>query len=261
MGGHARPLDDLVDFAHPLGSLRAIASHVGDVDAVVGHDRFAERRDLAGVGIEAGDVIESRRQPDRPGVHTLADEPLHRIEFAVRRGPGVEPHDLHPDVAVGDEVGHVDGRGAIEAIQVLVDTAPGVVESRRVAVEPRRVTPHVVERRGRGRREGAAVLANDVGGDALPQGRQVNRVGQEHQVAMHVHVDEAGDDIPPGHVDLAWSRRPVEPPDLGDHGLQERHVGPIGRTARAVNHPAVLEDQVEGHGSSLVGSRQQAAAE
>ena len=251
VGRNAGRPGDVVNLAHAGGSVRAVAPHVGHVDAVLRDDRLAERGDLAGVGIEAGDVIQPGRQPDGPGVHPLAHQLLHGAELVVAGGSRIEPHDLHPDVAVGDQVGHVDRHAAVEASQVFVDRPPVVREAGRVAVEAGRVAPHVVERRGRRRGERAAVLADEIGRHALAQRRQMDRIGQEHEVAVDVGVDEAGDDVAPGDVEHARSLRAVEPADLGDHRVEQRHVGAKRRPARAVDHPAALQDQVECHGDCL----------
>ena len=94
------------------------------VDAVLRDDRLAKRGDLAGVGVAAGDVVEPGRKPDGPGVHPLAHELLHGAQLVVAGGPRIEPHDLHPDVAVGDQIGHVDRHLAVEAGEVFVDRPP-----------------------------------------------------------------------------------------------------------------------------------------
>ncbi len=169
VGRNAGRPGDVVNLAHADGGVRAVAPHVGDVNAVVRDDRLAERGDLAGIGVAAGDVIEPRRQADRPGVHPLAHQLLHGPQLIVAGGPRVQPHDLHPDVAVGDQVGHVDRHAAVEAGQVFVDRPPVVREAGRIAVEAGGVAPHVVERGGRRRGERAAVLADQIGCHPLTQ--------------------------------------------------------------------------------------------
>ena len=79
----------------------------------------------------------------------------------------------------------------------------------------------------------------------------MNRIGQKHEVAVDVSVDEAGDDVAPRDVDHARGLRPFEPADLGDHRIDQGHVGAKGGPARAVDHPATLQDQVECHGDCL----------
>jgi hypothetical protein len=148
-----RTLGDLVDLLHADRGVLAVGPHVGDVDAVVGDDRLAERGDLAGVGEPAGQVVEARRQADGAGVHPLADQALHGLEVVVGGGPGVVAHHLHPDVAVGDQISHVDRDLAVEPSQVLLDAVPIVFQAVRIAVEPGGVAPHVVDSRGRPRRE------------------------------------------------------------------------------------------------------------
>ena len=78
----------------------------------------------------------------------------------------------------------------------------------------------------------------------------MDRVGQEHEVAVDVGVDEAGDDVPTGRVEDLRGLDPVEPADVGDHRFQQGHVGPIRRPAGAVDHPATFDDQVECHEST-----------
>ena len=83
----------------------------------------------------------------------------------------------------------------------------------------------------------------------------MDRVGQEHEVAVDVGVDEAGDDVAPrrrrAHAALARRRAGR----LGDHRLEQGHVGPKRRPAGAVDHPAALQDQVECHRSLRSPSR------
>ena len=81
----------------------------------------------------------------------------------------------------------------------------------------------------------------------------MDRVGQEHQVAVDVGVDEAGDDVAAGRVEHARGLGAVEPADLGDHRFEHGDVGPERRPARAVDHPAALDDQVE-HRRVVLGS-------
>ncbi len=64
---------------------------------------------------------------------------------------------------------------------------------------------------------------------------------------MDMGVDEAGDDVAPGDVEDARGLRSFEPAHLGDHRVDQGHVGAKRRPARAVDHPAALQDQVECH--------------
>ena len=75
----------------------------------------------------------------------------------------------------------------------------------------------------------------------------MDRVGQEHQIAVDVGVDEPRDDIKARRVDDLPRHRVSNPTDLEDHPIQDRHVRPKGRPAGAVDHPSVLQDQVEFH--------------
>ena len=80
----------------------------------------------------------------------------------------------------------------------------------------------------------------------------MDRVGQQHEVAVDMGVDEAGDDVATRHVEHARSFRAIEPAHLGDHRVEHADVGAIRRPARPVDHPATFQDQVECHGRSTL---------
>ena len=57
------------------------------------------------------------------------------------------------------------------------------------------------------RRIAVAIDPDHLGGDALPHLRLVARIGQDHQPAVRVEVDESGRDHHPGRVDRAAGPR------------------------------------------------------
>jgi hypothetical protein len=83
----------------------------------------------------------------------------------------------------------------------------------------------------------------------------VDGVGQEHQVAVDVGVDEAGGDEVAGGIEYGRGRRGVQVADGRDGLAEDADVGPERRGAGAVDHAATLEDEVEFHGDYSSGSR------
>ena len=122
-----------------------------------------------------------------------------------------------------------------------------MVESGRIAVEAGGVAAHVIKRRGGSRRKRAAVLADEIGGHPLAQSRQMDRVCQQHEVAVHVSVDEAGGHIMPRHVDHLRREGVVEPRDFSDHRVDHAYVAAKRWPAGSIDDPAALQEQVECH--------------
>ena len=173
----------------------------------------------------------------------------HLKEFGVGRRPILQPHDLHPDVAIRNQVSNIQRRGTVETGQIFWDRAPAVLDRVRVSVEPGGVSPHVVERGRRGRGEGDAVLSINVRGDPLLECRPVDGVGQKHEIAVHVGVDETGNDVEPRRVEHLNRLGAIEATNLRDGGIEQADIGPKGGGTGAVDNLAAPDQQIEPHES------------
>src|SRR5207247_11184915 len=105
----------------------------------------------------------------------------------------------------------------------------------------------VLARAGRDR---VAAVAGDDRGDAVEAGGGGVGVEGELGIVVGVHVDDARHDDEAVGVDRL--ARAGEAADGGDQAERDPDVGGAAGQARAVHHPAALDDGVE-HGSSLRG--------
>jgi hypothetical protein len=115
------------------------------------------------------------------------------------------------------------------------------------------------------RRVGAAVDADDLGRDALPDLGLVPGLGEDDQAGMGVHVDEAGADDPPRRVERAVGLDAVAGAPEQPHPLSldpDRAV--VARVAGTVDDETARDQDVEHAGpsgrQSITGSRRAAAA-
>src|SRR2546429_354714 len=74
---------------------------------------------------------------------------------------------------------------------------------------------------------------------------------RDHPVAVRVHVDEAGSDHLAGAVEASRAAGVVEHADRGDAAVGDCDRGWEAVTAGAVEHGAVVEDEVEGHVATI----------
>ena len=98
---------------------------------------------------------------------------------------------------------------------------------------------------GRSQRRVGATFAGVEGG--YPLGKEAqggSRVPDEGRAGLSHHVDEAGGDDLPLHVDDTSSGRATEPTDRGDLAPLDAEVGMEGRRAGAVDDARVPEDDV-----------------
>src|SRR5699024_2002884 len=109
--------------------------HSGPVIAVVRAvvaDRITHRcqecDDFLVVGVHAGGVGQPRGEPVCAFGHALGDLGDHPFEFGTRGWAVLPTEYVHPDVAVRDEVGDVDGCPFVHALEVFTDGAPGTVQ-------------------------------------------------------------------------------------------------------------------------------------
>ena len=63
-------------------------------------------------------------------------------------------------------------------------------------------------------------------------------IGQQGEIAVHVSIDEAGDDVTTGHVDDTHGFDSVEFADRGDHLIEQRDVARTGGPpVPSITHP------------------------
>ena len=188
-----------------------------------------------------GRVLEPGRESPGALLERLLEVPLHRRELVARRRPVLEPHGRQPELAVRDEARDVHRRpGGLEALEVAGRIAPGEGQRRRVPVDrPLR------EGRIRDREAAVAAVPDDLGGDALVEGADRARVDEQGVVGVAVDVDEAGDDVEAGGVDLRRGRGDLA--DRDDALAGNADIGGDRRPAGAVDHAAVPDRDVDAH--------------
>ena len=195
--------------------LAVLAADVADVAAArrAGHLRKLEH--LARSREDAGVVLEAGRQTNGAGSHLLAQQPLHAIDFAVRRDPlEVVAH-------------HAASERAVSGIG-------GDVDRRRLRIEP-------CEERGE-RQLRLAVLADHDGRDALADRRKRVPAIEDAAVVMAVRVDEAWGKREPARVDHAVRGSGVPAADRLDRPVHDPHVRAARRRSRAIENHHVGDD-------------------
>ncbi len=184
----------------------AVPEGVPDVRVIeaAGSRRFAgQRGQLIGRGIRAGWVVQAARDPERTLGHRLAQHRPHVGEAPVLRGRVVPADGADAERAVSDHDGDVHCLAPVVSADVARHGVP-VMRNVRPAVEPG-VEIHEggeVRRIGE-RRIAIPIHADHFGRHALAHLRLVARIGQDHQPAVRVEVDESGRDHHAGRVDRA----------------------------------------------------------
>lgn len=86
----------------------------------------------------------------------------------------------------------VRGDATVESGEILGNRSPGEVQIDGIAVPPGDLSPDDVQRRIVDGRVRDAVLSDHLGGDTLADLGEVPRIGQQPQIGVRMHVDEAG---------------------------------------------------------------------
>jgi hypothetical protein len=230
-----------------------VAEAVSDVTVVDATDLRGlarEVRELVGRRVCAGRVVEAGAQPERPVLQRLADQAPHH---GARRGRGglVLPADRpDPDGRVANERRDVQAATA-EAIEIPVHRGPVEGDASRVAVE---AGIHLAESSevGRACERGVAepVHSDELGRHALAHLRAVVRVGEDHEPAVRVQVDEPRADDLSGRVDPAARVQPVAGSRVQQPNAVpiDRDVAePAGRT-RPINDRAATDQELDAVG-------------
>ena len=182
-----------------------IAKRVADVRVVDAAEaaRFGgEPRQLGRRGIRTGRVVEAGRDPERTLLHALAEHRSHTGQGRIV-GHHFLPADCRdPERSVADEERDVDADLPIEPGEIARDRVPVRAARRRMAVQAGVQLDECGEVVWIGERcVGVAVDADDLGRDALPNLRFMERLGQDRETGVAVEVDEARRDHAAGGID------------------------------------------------------------
>ena len=240
---HPGALGDLDRLGDRLLQVPAVVPDVGVVGPAVRRERLGHLDDLVRVR-EDGVLVhqpgaEAPRAVGERGGHQL---PHLRAFVGSRRTVGL-PHDDVPDVQVpghGDDVARRPG--VPDGVPVLAHRLPRpVVAVYFVDGGAGAVVVDHVHLHGRG---GVAAVADDERRHALPDARLGQRVDQDRNVRVAVLLDEAGRDEVSGGVDRLRGFPIAEPSHRDDPVAHDRDVGSEPGAAGAVEHAAVLDQQV-----------------
>ncbi len=233
-----------------LQGARPVGAVVRAVVAAVLRHHPAQLGQLRVLRVHARRVRQPRRHADRALLHALGDQPPHVRQLRLGRLPVVPADGQGADRALRDQIGGVDRDARVEPVQVLADRPPVEVDVVAGAVPPGDRAAHLAERAVVDRRVRQPVLADDLQGDALRGLGAVVGVAQQGQVAVGVHVDEAGGQhqalgvqLPAGGGPLAAGRRGLLD-DGHDPPAVDHDVRPVGACAGAVDDVGVPDDQL-----------------
>ncbi len=194
-------------------------------------------------------------QPDGAGAHGRFELDLHASEVVLARllFEGPLAHGPRPEGRVADVGGVVDAFGlAVDRVEVLGKGLPPPVDpggqgSRRDVLGPFQVPDDQIPGVGTDRGEGEPAVAHDHRGHPVPARAGAVRVPEDLRIHMGMAVDEPRRHNMALGVDLG--RSPLgDPADFGDPVPGHGHVGPVRRSAGAVHHGAVSNDEVVSQG-------------
>ena len=192
VGGGVGPPADLDRLAERVEV--AVAERIADVgvvEAAVATGLVGQRGELLGRGVGAGRVVEARRQPEGAVGHRVGQDAAHPGE---RRGVGgdvVPAEGRDAELRVADERGDVEADRAVVAREVARDRGPVVVDLRAAIEAAVELHERLEVLAPLERREPVAIDPDELGGHALADLGLVAAVGQDHQPAVAVEVDEA----------------------------------------------------------------------
>ena len=105
---HAGLTPDAYGFLDGPLDILALIPQMSCVNTPIRLDLLGQFDDLLCLRESAGDVLESRAQPDGARLHLPADKGFHSIKFLVCGAAVLVAHDLTADGVVPDECGEVD---------------------------------------------------------------------------------------------------------------------------------------------------------
>ncbi len=202
---------------------------------------LAQLDQLLGGRVERRGVDERRADAERARLHFLPHERPHAFELVGRRLPIVEPDDVLANRRGADKRRDVLRHAApLQLLEVLAQGRPGdgVLE---IALRPDAPLLHLFS-------EGPhrVSLAHDLRRHALPDLSLRASVREERLGGPRQHVDEAGGDGQAARVDRRARAGAREVADGGDPIAADPDVRTPSRSAGAVVHRTVAQDQVEG---------------
>ncbi|MGX1492289.1 hypothetical protein RKD41_004548 [Streptomyces tendae] len=229
---------------------RPVGAVVRAVVAAVPGDDPAQLGQLGVPRVHARCVRQPRRQADRALLQALGDQGAHPVQLGRGHLPVLPADYERPDRALRHQVRGVHRDAPVEAVQVLADRPPVEVDVVARAVPAGDRAPHLAQRAVVDGRVRQPVLAQHLQGDALGGLGAVVGVPQQRQIAVRVHVDEAGGEDQPLRVQLAARLGPLAAgrggllDDRHDPAAVHDHVGAVGRTAAAVDDVGVPDDEL-----------------
>ena len=228
----------------------AVGAVVRAVVAAVRRHHPAQLGQFGVRGVHPGRVRQPRRHPDRTLLHALRDQLPHPVQL-FGRGLAVLPADgERAHRALRDQVRRVHRDAPVQPVQVLADRPPVEVHVVTRAVPPGDRLPHLAQRPVVHRRVRQPVLAEHFEGDALRGLRAVVGVAQQGEVAVRVHVDEAGGQHQPLRVQFAPRLRTLAArvrrflDDGDDASAVHHHVRAVRVVAGAVDDVRVPDDEL-----------------
>ncbi len=179
---------------------------------------------------------------------------LRHLTVARLAADRVLAHDDAPERGMTTEEPGIHGDAVLlDAIEVVGERLPvprhTLLQCRqRDAFDPRHQARQVVDVLVAAGREREPAVPAEHGRDAVQRRRARSRVPEQLRVVVRVQVDESRRDDEAVGVDRA-RRGVVDIADLDDASAHDRDVGAPRRGARPVHHGAVLDEEVESHGS------------
>ena len=217
--------------------------------------RLATGRSSAVTWLTVRDV----EKPMAPAAYGFLGEPAHGLKL-VRRWRLREralAHDVGPERRVPDVAGVVDAlRERVDGVQELRERLPRPVDAgqhgvARDVLGALQVAEHEVRFLFPARGDGESAVAHHDAGDTVVARTRPETIPEDLRVHVRMAIDEAGrDDVALGvHGALGAV---ANTSDGGDPAVLDRDVGDVARCARAVDHRAVGNNQVVGHGPPTV---------
>jgi hypothetical protein len=184
---------------------RAAAAALDDAGAKLAQ-YIGEREDLVFVGQQCGNVLALRivmafvarhRKAERTGLHAVAHDVLHRLDFFARGGAflALVAHDVVAHGRVSDQIADVDAKASFEPVHVLRDGLPldrnGAEHLHRNRFDVGKKFRDALLGPGSYRRERERAIPEDDRGRAVLRREGAQRVPGDLSVEVTMVVDEA----------------------------------------------------------------------
>ena len=192
------------------------------------------------------------REAERPGLHAVADDILHRLDLVVG-GAGLlalVAHHVMTNRRVADQVADIDAEAFIEMVHVLAGRFPIEIDRPQHVHRDRFDIGQELGQPLLGalahRRQRQRAIAEDHGGGAVLGRKGAQRVPGDLRVVMAVIVDKAGGDGAARGVDGLLGRA-AQLADLDDLAVLDADIALERRHARAIDNEPVFDQQIIGH--------------